>query len=265
MGDFALNAFCRTGRLIEAKTILQAKDCRPGSTWTVRGNTQFDDGTSLDVAFKAANGKQLANELVAAWLGRSLGWASVAEAIVVDDFDGLVGKLVGEQYPQDRFARGLGSPFSSLSALSVPSYDQRVELTRTADFQRLIVFDALIANTDRVDRNVLGNETLFVFDHDKAFTGEGWTEASLRFAYAIVPHGPFEQYLAFADAEVVECVCDTAQEWQERLLSVDLAELKVLVELELLEAAEVRAMQDFISRRAGDLPALAKQVLNRNP
>ena len=253
----------RTGDVLEACEVLQAKDIRETSTWTVKCRAQVDKA-ELSIAFKALDGKRLANELTAAWLGRQLAWGSVAEAMLISDECGEVGRLVGSEYPCARFVRGLGTPFSPLKAVAAPMLEDMQTLSSKTEFHRLVVFDVLIANTDRVNRNVFENGSFFVFDHDKAFMGETWTSKSLANGSTVVPCTIFESYLAQASASSLQAVRDCATSWGAELQTLDTGPLGELSDLGALQLEDVAALADFIVARAEILPQLVDQVIKRN-
>ncbi len=254
---------CKIGELSRADRVLQAKDDRCDSTWTIAGVAQVDDD-KIEVAFKAVDHKRLANEIVASWLGRKIGWSSVADAMLLSDQAGRVAQLVGSQYPGQRFLRGLGTPLSTIKPTPRTDYSDRVKMTGVADFQQLIVFDTLIANVDRMDRNLLGAGPFFVFDHDQAFTGLSWTADTLLQAQNRVLDSTFDQNLMFATSQTVNAVRTTATKWSARLTTIDLDELDELVPLGVLACDEVAALKGFVQFRASALSELVDRVIQKN-
>lgn len=251
------------GKVVEVKEILQEPDHRPDATWTVTANAMVA-GQLVQCAFKAVDSHRLANELTASWLARKVGMRLVLQAMLLEDADGLVGSAIGPSFPADHFRRGLGTQFQDAPVFEKPDYEGLVALAADPEVHQIIVFDVLIANTDRVDKNLLRAGSFIVFDHDKAFTGQTWSADRLRDAAGVTPNSHFEQYLQFADPTAEEAILEVASSWQRRLAFVDTAELDALVSLDILTSDDVEGLKNFIRERSVNLRSLVQAVIDRN-
>lgn len=259
---FRLRTF-KTGRVIEAQAVLQERDHRADSTWSVTAEAVVD-GELVHCVFKAVESHRLANELAAWWLARQVGMQLVVQAMLLDDADSLVGSVAGPRYPSAKFRRGLGTRFHDAAVFTKPDYEGLLDLATHPEVHKIIVFDVLIANTDRVDKNLLRADSFVVFDHDKAFTGQAWTACSLREAAAVTPNSHFEQYLQFAGPNAIAAILKVAADWQKRLVWLDVAELDELVTLDILTPDDAEALKEFILKRAGSLKTMVQGVIDRN-
>lgn len=256
--------YFKIGQIVQTCYVLQERDHRPNSTWSIRG-VAVVDGERIDCVFKAVESHRLANELAASWLARKVGMELVVQAMLLEDVNNLVCTVAGSDYPSEKFCRGLGTHYNSAPVFTKPDYEGLSELMVNPEVHEIIVFDVLIANTDRVDKNLLKADNFVVFDHDKAFTGEDWTSSNIREKIDVTPIGIFEQNLIYANELARQKILKVAADWQNCLASLDVTELEEIATLGILSDDDVDALKYFILKRAGSLIALVQGVIDRNP
>jgi len=133
-------------------------------------------------------------------------------------------------------------------------------------FRATIIFDVLIANTDRVDRNFLhsGGDYCLI-DHDKAFMGEAWTADVLPRCIDITPETSlFEGNLVYAGATARADIDALAAQQAGRISAADADDLDELELMGLISSDDVAALKDFLVRRSADIQALVQSVMARN-
>lgn len=147
-----------------------------GINSTLRGDIHLLDGTSQLAYVKLLSPKRLVNELVAAELARLLGF-NVPESYIV-----LVPKA---DYPLlAKHAQGQHLVCFGSQAIAADHLGREVNLcdsrmahwffTTLKEWQRIVVFDAWVANIDRHRANILFSSTFqfWLIDHDLAFLGD---------------------------------------------------------------------------------------------
>jgi hypothetical protein len=254
-----------TGTIIAVGEVLQHPDHRPGSTFTIRGTAATSSG-SMDVAVKGISGLRLANEIAAAWVAEKLQLPAVAKVLLVDDPEAklaVAAKPIGGGVA----GRWLATKFSPIPIFSAPQdYSKCQALAGTQTFREIIVFDVLIANTDRMVQNLLWSDAdVRVLDHDKAFSGGNWTAATLSQDVGTAPIGSFmETDIHFADQTSRAAIIELANEWAGAITAADVTDLDELAQLGVISHPEVHALKMFIVARSANLPTLVQEVINRN-
>lgn len=147
-----------------------------GVNSTLLGGIHLLDGTSRLAYVKRLPPKRVVNELVAAELARLLGF-NVPESFIV-----LVPKteypLLAKEAPgQHLVCFGSQAVFGGQLARRLDLSDPQVAhwfFTTLKEWQRIVVFDAWVANADRHRANILFTATLqlWLIDHDLAFLGD---------------------------------------------------------------------------------------------
>lgn len=254
------------GTITAVNSVLQAPDYRPCSTFTIRATAETSSGP-VDVAVKGIAGHRLVNEVAAAWVANKLQLPNVAKVFLVDDPRDMLQTPAGQPIGGGVDGKWLATKFSSLPTFSAPKdYVSWQTLTGTQDFQQLFVFDVLIANTDRVSRNILWSKSaVCVFDHDKAFCGKKWTADTLSQLSRKTPIGGlFETNICYADQNSRDAIDTLAKNWAGAIAAAEADDLDELVRLGAISGTDVDALKTFVVDRSANLCALVQEVVDRN-
>ena len=253
------------GTITAVCRVLQCPDHRPDSAFTIKATAETSSGL-VDVAVKGISGHRLANEIAAAWVASKLQLSIVANVLLVGDPGAMLKKVAGNLIGSGVDGRWIATRFSDLPPFSDPPDLCGFEaLAGTQRFREIIVFDVLIANTDRMNRNLLwSNDNVCVFDHDKAFTGESWTAATLCQNGGTPVSGLFENNISFADQTSLKAMAELAKEWTGAITDADASDLDDLVQLNIISQVDVGALKAFIVARSANLPTLLQDVVDRN-
>ena len=140
------------------------------------------------------------------------------------------------------------------------------EFSRTKEFATIIVFDVLIANSDRVNRNVLYSKGVgcCVIDHDKAFIDENWTRKFLADNINAIPQTVFETMLKFANQNAQKNIKNLALDWEGKLTAGDVNELDEIAQWGCIDSDDIDALKSYIVNRSCILSSLVQSVLDRN-
>lgn len=258
-------------RLKTLQRPLQEPDHRTHSTITWLAEVDTPNGLKV-VALKDLQHSRMLPEAVAASVAGLLGLATPKTFLVeVSKQQMLAGKL------QNGLAV-LGSlelQFFGSEYLSLPVFDRgpretqfgrMVAMSRSLSFAQIILFDTLIGNVDRAERNILAdNGRLIPFDHDQAFLGLHWTPETLLNKKNAPNHSMFDTYLTWSDPAARDLMLQMAQAWSE-LMRGKVETIIATLPPELgIRADERAAIITFIDWRANNLQELIKQRLGSFP
>lgn len=164
------------GRLVSSLSRAQ----RQGVQRSLLGIASHPTLGEVNVRVKALSGKRLANELVAALIANQLGvkvpscFALEVDAALVHDH-----AWNGRAYC---FASTVVPNSSNLSESALLANPLTVaDFYATKDWQSIVLFDALVSNSDRTPANLLlgANGLLWAIDHDTVFGGD-WNVIDLQ-------------------------------------------------------------------------------------
>ncbi|MGQ8631047.1 HipA family kinase [Agrobacterium sp. DKPNP3] len=145
----------------------------------------------------------------------------------------------------------------------LPSDMERVANLPT--FQQVIVFDLLIANTDRQDRNLLVDGERFVpFDHDQALFGLHWTIESLQAKKFSPNQSTLDLNLMWCGREARAQLINLATQWKQIVLEGQANFAAFSTEIDI-SPIEQEGLMDFLVSRAGILPTLLESRLKSLP
>jgi len=258
-----------TWTISELHRSLQDRDHRPTSckTWLA----EISDGEArIEVALKDIPRERMIAEFFSAAVAAMLD-IRVPNSYLAAPYNELAHSLENGVAPRNGGAEKL---FCASEYLELPSFanDPRrllpsdmAQATSLLTFQQVIVFDLLIANVDRQDRNLLVDGDCFVpFDHDQALFGLHWTPESLQAKKLSPSHSTFDLNLMWCDSRGRAQLVNLAQQWARTVLDAQGHFALAPPEFDI-SSNELTALTDFLVSRAGVLPTLLQSRFENLP
>jgi len=212
----------------------------------------------VSVHLKVLSGKRIANELVTAVLGDTLGVrVPGCFAVEVDPSLDAEHACDGRRYCFASCIVPDGVTFAARAALANPRAAE--EFFSSKEWQAIVLLDALVANSDRTPANLLfdANRRVWAIDHDTAFGGD-WDAIDLqwpRYSTNLLarPGSPVP-----SEKQRSELM----QEVESRPATLPVGQLTALLPtIGLLSDADAQALSLYIATRWRNLDALLRFAL----
>lgn len=135
-------------------------------------------------------------------------------------------------------------------------------------FRVLYVFDVLLGNYDRVQRNIqfrgeVGDAALVVCDHDKSFLTERWHPLALPELKERAGHSSLARFNQKLSKGIRSEIVRLAGAWSQQLAGTGFPDFSLLGKGGLSSSLERKNIRRFIEYRAAHLPELVERVLER--
>lgn len=241
------------------KALKGAKPVPGGSSRIYKGPAQRKDGSHVTVFLKDNSFQELANELLASQLGRSLGlpipncFVAVCEDTVLPAFKAPFGKKQGTRYwfaieeeSADNLTTFFGSNLQNYQSSSITK-----KLRSWSHIGKALLFDAWVANIDRNTGNLLyrAPDSFFLIDHGQCFTGPSWSPAALD------PVGQFSNKMSGGLAVGMN------QAEIDQLFNLSIASLPDIMKVPIGNATDAALLPVFLP--SGFVPALNSFLTKR--
>lgn len=251
-------------KLESLQQILQVEDRRETSNTSWRAHIDVA-GSRVEVALKDLPRDQIVAELVASGIAETLPLRMPKTFLV--DVSRTEARL-RNGHPSGEFLWHFASEFLPLPSYSSEgrSYTEQVAIANTDTFARIILFDILVGNVDRADRNMLVDGTTLVpFDHDQALLGLGWTVETLTRQQNAPNRSMFDSNLHWTRMATREKMTHLARVWSATMGG---QAARIVCEFDTyltLRPSERHALTEFIDWRAQNLELLLEQRFKNNP
>jgi hypothetical protein len=250
------------GRVLAGATPFKVgniNDTFRGVVWTDRG-----ERTAI---IKDLEPRELANEVLAAALGRRLGLPIPPACLAFADSDALAvtkgpaldgGRLV--------FASiDVGQPQVAMLYNGGGGPSVLARLAQWPHMGRLYGFDALVANIDRHAGNLLfsGEREVWLIDHGWCFTGPNWNAGDLNPPERSVRSKLREWLTPALEEDQRQAASRVASSIEIDMARLDLRAVAVANHLsELLASGDLEAVLGYLQDRCAHVPRLAAETLN---
>jgi hypothetical protein len=256
--------------LKDFKKRLQSCDQRPHSTVTWHVTAELPDRL-VELALKDLPRTRMISEIVATEVAGLVGIATPAPYLVtVSQEQTSEGNLHNGVVIGNDSRLFFGSEYMALKTFDLgPPEKQFSALRRWANsqsFAELIIFDIIIGNVDRANRNIFVREDyLLPFDHDQAFLGIHWTPVSLHANARKRNNSLLDDNIYWSDQQSRNIMLDTAEAWT-GLVVGRVTEIVNALPLEMhLQSDEGEAIVSFLETRARILPQLVEELFRARP